>query len=60
MQRTGKKIKIRNKLREIGEQKDLLIHNLNFVSEETAICYFEKLRQIDRDIAETYRRLKSF
>lgn len=56
---TEKKIKIRNRLREMNEQKNLLLHNLNFVPEETAVLYFEKLQQYDQNIAAAYRQLKS-
>lgn len=59
MKKTRKQIKIRNRIRELSEQKSTLLNNLNFVSEETSELYFEKLCQFDRDIAEAYRRLKS-
>lgn len=59
MLKTEKRIKIRNRLREMNEQKNLLLHNLNFVPEETAVLYFEKLQQYDQNIAAAYRQLKS-
>ena len=59
MLKTEKKFKIRNRLREMNEQKNVLLHNLNFVPEETAVLYFEKLQQYDQNIATAYRQLKT-
>ena len=59
MLKTEKKIKIRNRLREMNEQKNVLLHNLNFVPEETAVLSFEKLQQYDQNIATAYRQLKT-
>ena len=59
MLKKKKKIKIRNRLREMNEQKNVLLHNLNFVPEETAVLYFEKLQQYDQNIATAYRQLKT-
>ena len=43
----------------MNEQKNVLLHNLNFVPEETAVLYFEKLQQYDQNIATAYRQLKT-
>ena len=59
MLKTEKNIKIRNRLREMNEQKNVLLQNLNFVPEETAVLYFEKLQQYDQNIATAYRQLKT-
>lgn len=59
MNRIRKQIKIRNRLREISEQKNNLLHNLNFVAEKDSIFYFEQMQKLDQDISESYRQLKS-
>ena len=55
MLKTEKKIKIRNRLREMNEQKNVLLHNLNFVPEETAVLYFEKHPEKQKTRSGIYR-----